>query len=304
MCGGCSTAVPRAGSDPAPSRLNAADGRHPAAAGTGSSPVKFKALCCSQQTGALLCTDPCGLSSGRYLCRSSESPSFNPFRSRPLDRLCLRVHCEDSGVKSLRGTSPCEPLVLALRLGHYEAGTVTKLGVQMIEWTGKFAYKQVADDLRRRIADDEFTETGQLPSLAQLQERYASRDVARAAINQLKHRWPCGKPPGQGRSPTPNAGRAAQVADPAAAVTELREEVEEAADRGQRPAPTRRRPGRGLSFRQAAGGALSPTSEPPRSVWTQVHRRGVNRYHVPLPEKIQAVLYIRLHMRYHEFPQR
>ncbi|WBO65998.1 winged helix-turn-helix domain-containing protein [Streptomyces camelliae] len=97
----------------------------------------------------------------------------------------------------------------------------------MIEWTGKFAYKQVADDLRRRIADDEFTETGQLPSLAQLQERYGvTVTVARAAINQLKADGLAVSHQGKGAFLTPNAGRAAQVADPAAAVTELREEVE------------------------------------------------------------------------------
>jgi DNA-binding GntR family transcriptional regulator len=97
----------------------------------------------------------------------------------------------------------------------------------MVEWTGKFAYTQVADDLRRRIAAGEFAETGQLPSLAQLQETYgATVTVARAAINQLKADGLAVSHQGKGAFLTPNAGRAAQLADPAAAVTELREEVE------------------------------------------------------------------------------
>ncbi|MFE7167195.1 winged helix-turn-helix domain-containing protein [Streptomyces sp. NPDC057616] len=97
----------------------------------------------------------------------------------------------------------------------------------MVEWTGKFAYQQVADDLRRRIAVGEFAGTGQLPSLAQLQERYgATVTVARAAINQLKADGLAVSHQGKGAFLTPNAGHVAQLADPAAAVTELREEVE------------------------------------------------------------------------------
>ncbi|WFB11656.1 winged helix-turn-helix domain-containing protein [Streptomyces sp. LX-29] len=97
----------------------------------------------------------------------------------------------------------------------------------MVEWTGRFAYKQVADDLRRRIAADEFAETGRLPSLAQLQEGYdVTVTVARAAINQLKADGLAVSHQGKGAFLTPNAGRAAQLADPAATVTELREEVE------------------------------------------------------------------------------
>lgn len=98
----------------------------------------------------------------------------------------------------------------------------------MVEWTGKFAYQQVADDLRRRIADGEFSEVGQLPSLGQLQKTYAvTVTVARAAINQLKTDGLAVSHQGKGAFLTADAGRtAAQIADPFGAVTKLREEVE------------------------------------------------------------------------------
>ncbi|MGW4619530.1 GntR family transcriptional regulator [Streptomyces sp. NPDC004592] len=97
----------------------------------------------------------------------------------------------------------------------------------MVEWTGKFAYQQVADDLRRRIADGEFAETGQLPSLAQIQTRYeVTVTVARAAIRQLTTNGLAVSHQGKGAFLTPDADRAAQLADPVGIVTELREEVE------------------------------------------------------------------------------
>ncbi|MGW5058611.1 winged helix-turn-helix domain-containing protein [Streptomyces sp. NPDC004096] len=97
----------------------------------------------------------------------------------------------------------------------------------MVEWSGTFAYKQVADDLRRRIADGEFATTGKLPSLAQLQETYeVTVTVARAAINQLKADGLAVSHQGKGAFLTPDAGRAARIDDPAGAVAELREEVE------------------------------------------------------------------------------
>lgn len=119
------------------------------------------------------------------------------------------------------------PLVLSLRHRHYEAETETRLGVQMVEWTGKFAYQQVADDLRRRIGDDEFAETGQLPSLAQIQKHYdVTVTVARAAIRQLTTDGLAVSHQGKGAFLTPDAARTAQLADPVGTVTELREEVE------------------------------------------------------------------------------
>ncbi|MEV0170825.1 GntR family transcriptional regulator [Streptomyces sp. NPDC050803] len=97
----------------------------------------------------------------------------------------------------------------------------------MVEWTGKFAYQQVADDLRQRIADGEFTKTGQLPSLAQIQKRYeVTVTVARAAIRQLTTDGLAVSHQGKGAFLTPDADRAAQLADPVGTVTELRKEVE------------------------------------------------------------------------------
>ncbi|MFE7443737.1 GntR family transcriptional regulator [Streptomyces chartreusis] len=96
----------------------------------------------------------------------------------------------------------------------------------MVEWTGTFAYRQVADDLRRRIADGEFADTGQLPSLTQLQKTYdVTVTVARAAIRQLTTDGLAVSHQGKGAFLTPDAGRVAQLADPAGTVAELREEV-------------------------------------------------------------------------------
>ncbi|NUS81017.1 MAG: winged helix-turn-helix transcriptional regulator [Streptomyces sp.] len=103
-----------------------------------------------------------------------------------------------------------------------------RLGVQMVEWTGdRFAYQQVADDLRRRIAAGEFKKTGQLPSLAQLQKTYdVTVTVARAAIRQLTTDGLAVSHQGKGAFLTPDAGRVAQAADPLEAVAALRKEVE------------------------------------------------------------------------------
>lgn len=119
-------------------------------------------------------------------------------------------------------------LVLPLRLRHYEAETETRLGVQMVEWTGKFAYEQVAEDLRRRIASGEFAKTGQLPSYGDLQDSYeVTVTVARSAINRLKTQGLVVSHQGKGVFLTPDAGKAAgQFADPVGTVTELRKEVE------------------------------------------------------------------------------
>ncbi|MFJ9418349.1 MULTISPECIES: winged helix-turn-helix domain-containing protein [unclassified Streptomyces] len=98
----------------------------------------------------------------------------------------------------------------------------------MVEWTGKqFAYQQVADDLRRRIADGDFAETGRLPSYGDLQKAYGvTVTVARAAINQLKSDRLVVSHQGKGVFLTADAGRsAAQLADPVGTLAELREEV-------------------------------------------------------------------------------
>ncbi|MGW2340605.1 GntR family transcriptional regulator [Streptomyces sp. NPDC001661] len=98
----------------------------------------------------------------------------------------------------------------------------------MVEWTGKFAYEQVADDLRRRIAGGEFAQTRQLPSYGDLQDAYGiTVTVARSAINRLKTQGLVVSHQGKGVFLTPDADdAAAQLADPVGTVTELREEVE------------------------------------------------------------------------------
>ncbi|MET9899791.1 GntR family transcriptional regulator [Streptomyces sp. NPDC006446] len=99
----------------------------------------------------------------------------------------------------------------------------------MVEWTGKqFAYQQVANDLRRRIADGEFADTGQLPSYGDLQKAYGvTVTVARTAINELKTDGLVVSHQGKGVFLTADAGRsAAQLADPGAALVELRQEVD------------------------------------------------------------------------------
>ncbi|MFM9369056.1 winged helix-turn-helix domain-containing protein [Streptomyces sp. Da 82-17] len=119
----------------------------------------------------------------------------------------------------------------------------------MVEWTGKFAYEQVADDLRRRIADGEFDETGQLPSYGDLQKSYEiTVTVARTAINRLKTDGLVVSHQGKGVFLTPNAGRAAvQLADPVGTMAELREELSELRERVARleaaVAPTKGKPG-------------------------------------------------------------
>ncbi|MFD9631694.1 GntR family transcriptional regulator [Streptomyces violascens] len=97
----------------------------------------------------------------------------------------------------------------------------------MVEWTGKPAYQQVAEDLRRRIAADEFTKTGgKLPSLAKLQDHYAvTPTVARDAIRQLKADGLAVSHQGKGAFLTPDSVAAAKLADPSAAVAELRDEL-------------------------------------------------------------------------------
>ncbi|MFG2424036.1 winged helix-turn-helix domain-containing protein [Streptomyces sp. NPDC048448] len=99
----------------------------------------------------------------------------------------------------------------------------------MVEWTGKqFAYQQVANDLRRRIADDEFADTGQLPSYGDLQKAYGvTVTVARTAINQLKADGLVVSHQGKGVFLTADAGRtAAQLVDPVGTLAELRDEVD------------------------------------------------------------------------------
>ncbi|MFF6940772.1 GntR family transcriptional regulator [Streptomyces lavendulae] len=104
--------------------------------------------------------------------------------------------------------------------------TAKELGVQMVEWTGKPAYQQVADQLRGRIAAGEFTASGKLPSLAELQQTYGvTATVARDAIRQLRTDGLAVSHQGKGAFLTADSVEAAKLADPAGAITELREEV-------------------------------------------------------------------------------
>ncbi len=96
----------------------------------------------------------------------------------------------------------------------------------MVEWTGKPAYQQVADDLRRRIAEGEFSETGRLPSLAELQKEYGiTVTVARDAIRKLRADGLAVSHQGKGAFLTPTSVDAAKQADPATAIAELRGEL-------------------------------------------------------------------------------
>lgn len=110
----------------------------------------------------------------------------------------------------------------------------------MVEWTGEFAYQQVANDLRRRIAAGDFSEDEQLPSLAKLQQSYGvTATVARAAVNRLKADGLVVSHQGKGVFLAPNADRqASQPGGLAQTVVELLEEVkilrEEVKSLGQR----------------------------------------------------------------------
>ncbi|MGW1769783.1 winged helix-turn-helix domain-containing protein [Streptomyces sp. NPDC002073] len=102
----------------------------------------------------------------------------------------------------------------------------------MVEWTGKPAYQQVAEDLRRRIAADEFTRDGKLPSLAEIRGEYeVTVTVARDAIRQLKTDGLAVSHQGKGAFLTSQSPDLARQAGPEAAITELREEL--AALRGE-----------------------------------------------------------------------
>ncbi|MFI9026925.1 winged helix-turn-helix domain-containing protein [Streptomyces sp. NPDC053560] len=96
----------------------------------------------------------------------------------------------------------------------------------MVEWTGKPAYQQLADELRSRIAKDEFAKTGKLPSLADIQEEHrVTATVARAAIRQLATEGLVVSHQGKGAFLTPDSPERAKEGDPVGALAELREQV-------------------------------------------------------------------------------
>ncbi|MGI5469644.1 winged helix-turn-helix domain-containing protein [Streptomyces sp. CA-132043] len=96
----------------------------------------------------------------------------------------------------------------------------------MVEWTGRPAYQQVAEELRRRIAADEFAKTGKLPSLSEIQETYGvTPTVARAAIRQLATDGLVVSHQGKGAFLTSDSTDRAKDADFAGTIAELREEL-------------------------------------------------------------------------------
>ena len=57
----------------------------------------------------------------------------------------------------------------------------------MAEWSGQPAYKQVADELRRRIRDGRLATGEQLPSIASLMDEFkVSITVVRMALAELR----------------------------------------------------------------------------------------------------------------------
>lgn len=96
----------------------------------------------------------------------------------------------------------------------------------MVEWTGVPAYQQVAEELRKRIASNEFAATGKLPSLAALQETYGvTVTVARDAIRKLKTDGLAVSHQGKGAFLTSGSTDRARQAGPEGAIAELRDEV-------------------------------------------------------------------------------
>ncbi|WP_411058574.1 winged helix-turn-helix domain-containing protein [Streptomyces sp. E11-3] len=106
----------------------------------------------------------------------------------------------------------------------------------MVEWTGKPAYQQVAEKLRKRIAADEFAASGKLPSLAALMKEYSiTTTVARDAIRQLNRDGLVVSHQGKGAFLTSDAVDTARgpedVAELRAEVAKLRSEVGELRER-------------------------------------------------------------------------
>ncbi|WP_411121686.1 winged helix-turn-helix domain-containing protein [Streptomyces sp. x-19] len=96
----------------------------------------------------------------------------------------------------------------------------------MVEWSGKPAYQQVADELRNRIRAGEFTDAGRLPSLSQLQAEFkVSVTVAREAVRQLKADGLVVSHQGKAAFLTPDAARLAGRAPAGNDVAQLRQEL-------------------------------------------------------------------------------
>jgi DNA-binding GntR family transcriptional regulator len=99
----------------------------------------------------------------------------------------------------------------------------------MVEWTGeKSAYRQVADDLCRRISAGEFKDRGTLPSLATLQTEYGvTATVARSAVTHLRTAGLVVSHQGKGAFLTDDAQARAAALAPSEELGHLRREVAE-----------------------------------------------------------------------------
>jgi DNA-binding GntR family transcriptional regulator len=100
----------------------------------------------------------------------------------------------------------------------------------LTESIGRPAYRQVADDLRRRIASAEFPVGSAIPSTAKLTEMYAvSSTVIRAAVSQLRADGLLVGRPGKGvfvrATPEAAAELTATIDDLSKQVEELRAEL-------------------------------------------------------------------------------
>jgi DNA-binding GntR family transcriptional regulator len=113
--------------------------------------------------------------------------------------------------------------------------------------TGRPAYRQVADDLRGKIADGTYPPGAQLPSTSQLMESYGvSITVVRAAISELRTEGLTIGQPGKGvyvvREPAADAP--VDPAELARRFAEMTEVIRKLDDRVSRLEQSQRRGGR------------------------------------------------------------
>lgn len=98
----------------------------------------------------------------------------------------------------------------------------------MVDHVGRAAYRQVADDLRARIAADEFATTRKLPSISEIKERYEVSDsIARWAVYHLKADGLVMTRQGKGAYLAHGAADRAQQPRPAVVLTEARQQFAE-----------------------------------------------------------------------------
>ncbi|WP_344971780.1 winged helix-turn-helix domain-containing protein [Streptosporangium fragile] len=96
----------------------------------------------------------------------------------------------------------------------------------MAEWSGQFAYKQVADDLRAQIRRGRYPAGSQIPSYDQLMKDYGvSITVVRSAIRELRVEGLVVPHQGKGvfvSDPLPEGRQSGESADLQALLEELR----------------------------------------------------------------------------------